>query len=273
MRRYLQYLTRTHNSIQSMKGYVSGARTLFELAGFEPPPWDYLYQLTVRGITRDKGHVVKRAQPVTPKLLIDVYPYVKTEDELQLVAWVGTLLGFYMFLCKMNLFPDTLDGFRPNTQLGRRNIYGLADMYVARVYHTKTIQNMERVLDIPILPNPDPRICPVHWLSRLLTRVPGGPLQPVLAYKGKQGKLVPLTYAQWTKMFREWLSMAGYEADLYSSHSLRRGGASWAAACKIPPCFEETRGLELPRLPQVHRYEPTGEIRCHVCVYHGYVRW
>ena len=141
VRRYLQYLTKTHNSIQSMKGYVAGAHTLFELVGFEPPPWDdYMYQLTVRGITRDKGHVVKRAQPVTPKLLVDIFPFVITAHELELVAWVVTLVGFYMFLCKMNLFPDTLDGFDINTQLGRRNLYKLDNMYVACVYHTKTIQ-------------------------------------------------------------------------------------------------------------------------------------
>ena len=70
--RYLQYLTRTHKSIQSMKNYVSGARALFELAGFGPPPWlDYMYQLTVRGISRDSDQVVKWAQPVSPVILAD----------------------------------------------------------------------------------------------------------------------------------------------------------------------------------------------------------
>ena len=223
VRRYLQYLTKSHGSIQSMKGYVSGARTLFELAGFEPPPWDdYLYQLMVRGITRDKGHVVKQAQPVTPKLLVDIYPYVEMRQTLDLVAWVGTLLGFYMFLRKMNLFPDTLDGFSPSIQLGRCNLYQIGDMFLVRVYHTKTIQYMERRLDIPILPNPDLRICPVYWLKHMLQQVPGCPKDPVPG-RLVGGKVVPLTYVQWTKVFRGWLAKAGYQDSLYSSHSLRRG--------------------------------------------------
>ena len=94
-RRYLQHLSRTHKSIQSMKNYVGGARSLFEIMGFQPPPWeDYLYQLTVQGITRQKNHVVKKALPITPQLLVDIYPYVNTQQVFELVVWTGTLLGF-----------------------------------------------------------------------------------------------------------------------------------------------------------------------------------
>ena len=77
-RRYLEHLTETHNSIDSMKNYAGGARILFEIIRFDPPsPTDYLYKLTARGISRDKDHVVKRAQPITPKLLVDVYTVVQ----------------------------------------------------------------------------------------------------------------------------------------------------------------------------------------------------
>ena len=152
---------------------------------------------------------------------------------MQLVAWTSTLLGFYMFLRKMNLFLDTLQGFNPEIQLGRRNVFKSGKGYIARVYHTKTIQNKEQVLDIPILPNPDLRICPVFWLELMLAAVPAGPMEPLFAVPAEKDELLPLMYGQWTWWFRHWLGKAGHNETVFSGHSLRWGGASWAAACKI----------------------------------------
>ena len=202
---------------------------------FRPPPWtDHLYRLTARGITRELGHVVRRAQPVTPRLLIDVSRFVDLRYDIQMVAWVATLVGYYTFLRKMNTLPTTLGGFDARTQVARQNLYKMGKkFYVIRVYHTKTIQNMEHTLDIPMLLNPDARICPIFWVEKMLKQVKAQPTESLFTVPS-QGGNSPLTYGQWTRIFREWLEKAEYDPALYSSYSMRRGGASWAAACKLP---------------------------------------
>ena len=234
-RRYLEHLRLTHKSVDSMKNYVGGARTLFEIMGFKPPSWaDHLYKLTARGITRELGHVVKRAQPVTPRLLIDVSKHVDLRHQIQLVAWNATLLGFYTFLRKMNTLPVTLNGFDARTQVARQNLYKMGKRcYIIRVYYTKTIQNMERTLDILVLPNPETRICPIFWLEKMLRQVQAKPTESLFSVLGENGN-TPLMYNQWTQIFQDWLEKAGYDPSLYSSYSMCRGGASWAAACKLP---------------------------------------
>ena len=239
-RRYLEYLTNTHKSMDSMKNYISGARTLYEIMGFTPPHWsDYLYRLTAQGITRDLGHVVQRAFPVTSTLLVDIYAHVDPRKVEELVAWNVTLLGFYTFMRKMNLMPDTLEGFDPDVQLARGSFREMEKEakgkgYIITVYHTKTIQFKQRLLQIPVCRNPDVRICPVFWYELMVKVIPAREDESVFTIPSQDGN-APITYGQWTHIFRQWLEAAGYNSMLYRSHSMRRGGASWGASCKLPP--------------------------------------
>ena len=233
-RRFTTHLQRTHKSVESVKQYVSGAKKLFLLFKMPPPDIsDYMYSLTLKGILREKGHIIKRASPVNPHLLASMFEFVDVNDITQMVTWVALLLGFYMFFRKSNLVPDTVGSFDYNKQLCRKNIYWWGDMYIVQVFWAKNVQFHEKELIIPLLCNPDKRICPVYWLTYMLDNIPGGPLDPALMVARKQG-WGPLTYGQLTYWLRKWVKMAGLQEAMFSSHSLRRGGASWAAECGLP---------------------------------------
>ena len=233
-RRFVSHLTKTHSSIDSIKNYVSGAKNLFMIMGFQPPHIaGYIYNLTVKGITRVKDHVVKRALPVTPELLADLFPHVDLTDTKQVVVWVALLVGFYSFFRKSNLVPDSAVKYDNKKQLGRANIYRWSFMYVLKVYWAKNVQFRERELTIPLVPNIDKRICPVFWMEYMLKLVPGTSSDPAFSIP-RGGQNCALSYNQLTTYFRKWLQLAGYPHKKYSSHSLRRGGASWAAHCGLP---------------------------------------
>ena len=62
IRRFIQYLSEFHQTVDSSKNYRGGVRALHQVFGITPPDiGDYLYQLTVNGIRRDKAHIVKQA--------------------------------------------------------------------------------------------------------------------------------------------------------------------------------------------------------------------
>ena len=256
IRRYLEHLTETHSSIDSMKNYISGVRTLLELMGYKPPPWtDYLYRLTVRGITREKGHVVKQAAPLTPFILVEISKLLNPKDVRQLVAWNVTLLGFYTFLRKMNLMPDTKTSFDARVQLSRGNFSEIPKNpgkgFRITVYSTKTMMFGSQTLDIPVLRNPDIRICPVFWYELMVNRVRANAEESAFTVPAETGN-EPLTYPQWTEIFRGWLTKLDLDACAYSSHSMRRGGATWAAACNLSSTAIKTLGGW--KSPAFHRY-------------------
>ena len=234
MRRYLLYLSETHQSVESMKNYISGVKNFFHLMGKEPPDTgDYLYKLTVTGLTRIKAHVVKRAEPVTPGLLLDLHAQVDFNSKKELVAWVATMVNFYTLFRKSNYLPDSSKKFNPGQHLKRSNLTKMGGMYFVQTRYAKNIQFQQEQLTIPLMVNPDRRICPVYWLDFMLWDTPALPSDPVYALSRKDG-IVAMSYPQYTGILRKWLQMAGYPAKKYSTHSLRRGGATWASRKGLP---------------------------------------
>ena len=197
MRRYLQYLSDFHKSVDSSRSYVTGVRSLHEIFGFPPPPGDHLYQLTVSGIRRDKGHVVRQAMGMTPEILAEMCPLVQLTDPVQFTAWVAILSGFYLLLRKSNLVPDSVPSFSADKQLTRSNFIRFKDCYVVRVYWSKTIQYFDRCLDILMLPNPDVQLCPVYWLDRYFSMFAANPFEPAFCWL-KAHTNQSLTYTQLT---------------------------------------------------------------------------
>ena len=232
--RYAAYLAQSFKSVEAIKNYISGAKKIYLLMGFIPPDiTDYIYRLTIKGVTRDLGHVVQRANPITPDMWVKMFDKVDFCDVKQLVVWVAILLGFYSFFRKSNLVPDTSKTFDPWKQLCCKNIYRWAYMYVLRVFWAKNIQFRKRELIIPLVPNPDKRICPVFWLSYMLIVVPASADDPALSVPAGDSNIA-LSYNQLTRWFKVWVQECGYNSKHFSSHSLCRGGASWAAHCGLP---------------------------------------
>ena len=51
--------------------------------------------------------------------------------------------------------------------------------------------------------------------------------------KGSPGKLTPVLYGWFMKKLKGVLLSCGQKPDRFGSHSLRRGGASWALRCGL----------------------------------------
>ena len=123
--------------------------------------------------------------------LVDIF------DGVQLAAWVAIITGFHTLFHKSNLVPDTAVSYDMNKQLARCNLFGMKDCYIARVFWAKTIQFHDKCLDIPLLVNPDWRLCPVFWLDLHLANVSALPGDPAFSI-WKEGGNVSLSYAQLT---------------------------------------------------------------------------
>ena len=92
---------------------------------------------------------------------------------------------------------------------------------------SKTIQHREKILRLPVLPASNKAVCPVFWTHYMVNKIKAGPRQPVLALRDK-GEVLSLSANQLIYRLRKWLLLIGENATLYSLHSLRRGGATFA---------------------------------------------
>ena len=91
----------------------------------------------------------------------------------------------------------------------------------------KTNQFGGRDTVIPIPGNQDPALDPVRHLHSLLSSSTSPSDYPAFSYGPSQF----ITYSKFTRRLKTLLSKAGYNPDLFSGHSFRRGGASFLHSC------------------------------------------
>ena len=85
---YGQFLNRSFRSTQSIKNYLSGVKTLHTLLDMEYPPSDqFQLKLLLKGISRIKQHVPKKAAPITPDILKEIYIYLNFDISFDIVLW------------------------------------------------------------------------------------------------------------------------------------------------------------------------------------------
>ena len=203
--RYGQYLTRTMTSPDSIGNYLSGVRTFHALLGMPiPDAQEKEMKMFNQGLKRTLDHEVKQAEPITPEILLRISHVVNYTDQIDMVSWVATLIGFTMFLRKSNLVPDTMDEFNPTMQFRR----------------------------LPVLPVNNKAICPVIWTHYMFNKIPASPQEPAFTIWSK-GQKTALSANQLIARIRKWLALIKLPDKDYSLHSLRRGGAMFAHQCNI----------------------------------------
>ena len=231
---YAQYLANKLKSPQTVRKYVNGVRVLQVLV--DQPIEAFRLQdmrLTFRGLARLRQHQPKRAQAITPEMLCRMHRFLDSSNALDLVVWAAILVAFFCMLRESNYVPESQKSFDKSKQLCREDIAVGPDCLLVHIKWSKTIQLAKRTLHIPILAIPNSPICPVHAFQQMVDRVPAGPDNPAFCVQTKQG-LRPLTYRVFQARLKQLVHKSGWVAAAFSSHPLRRGGASLAYKAKVP---------------------------------------
>ena len=144
-----QHLSSTFESPEAVGNYLSSISTCLALLGLEVPDvTDRQMKMFITGLKRIMPHAIKQAEPVILEVLLKLSKVVNYRDQVEMVAWIGLLLGFYMFLRKSNLVPDTMDTFDKDQQFCRSdiNLLGLDRAMMCEIRWSKTIQYKQKVL-------------------------------------------------------------------------------------------------------------------------------
>jgi integrase len=136
------------------------------------------------------------------------------------------IVAFYSLLRKSNY---AYSGGDLHHLLKRENLQIFNHSMELRVSWTKTLQNKSRVLRIPLVPIPGSVICPIKWLKLMLSLNSLPPESPLFIRKPG----TPISYSSFSNFLKQRAYMVGLDPKVISSHSLRRGGATFAAKCGV----------------------------------------
>jgi hypothetical protein len=239
--KYVATLSVTH-AYSSIKRYVSALGHLHKARGLVwNIPHDYHVYRVLQGVKRDKGGASFSKLHITPDILCKMAGVLNMGISEDLTFWAAALLAFYSFFRKSNVVPPSEDRFSSQKHLSMSDIKLIGEGAVVTVKWSKTIQFRERQLEIPIANSPlkilsFPDVWRVYAAS-----TPGSLFSPAFRFR-KGGNQVVATHHWFSQKLKVTLAAAGLEADKYSGHSFRSGGATFAFECGVPPLLIKMQG-------------------------------
>jgi hypothetical protein len=223
----------------TLRNYFHGLQAFHRKHNVPCTPLSALVQAreTLKGIKRVRGDMPRRVQALSPQDLRKVSNVVVARSGVtnrsvrdkfndRTVA-TAMKVGFFAMLRKSNLTgPKALS--RSDVTVTTRSD-GAKVMWVTMRY-SKVIQNGERVHRLPLTETGD-ELCPVSAFLAHVSECPAPGESNAFLWatgNGAAPSFVPLTHESMTRHMRGMLAEAGLFPNLYTGHSLRRGGATLA---------------------------------------------
>lgn len=230
---YAQFLSRSFQSVQSIKNYISGVKLLHLFLDLEYITESFQLNLLLKGISRLNPHMPRKALPITPDILMDFFRFLDLRKKGDSTFWCLFLFMFFLMARKSNMVPVSAGDFDSEKHLLRRDITLGEDLVVISLKWSKTNQFGDRLLKIPLLHIPDSCLCPVRAYRHMISLIPADATSPAFCLPGSGG-FGPILYPELLRVLRSLIKVSGRNPDLFSSHSFRRGGCSWAFKSKVP---------------------------------------
>ena len=223
---FAQYLSKKMKP-QSIKAVLSGIRTVATTAGYEVTPKQFpLVNITLKGLGKLKKSPPEQAHPMTVRLLLKIRENMDINDPFQATMWALFLSCFCMLLRKSNVTPDK----EWETEfMHREHIKRGPVGYIVTLYWTKTLQAGDRRLEYPLLEAPGCLLCPVNALDNMIKLNPAWQSSPAFCHPNKK----PIRYSTFNNYIKNMIKKVGLSPVGWSTHSFRRGGTSYLAACGI----------------------------------------
>jgi hypothetical protein len=236
---YLVFLARSIKAYQTVKNYLNAVR-LFHLC--RGVPFDLLDNFELKLVLRSlKGRlttVSKPKLPITVDILLQIHRHLDMEVSSHTVLWAAFLIGFFAFLRKSNIVPESTRLFDPEKHLTRQSIritdYGIQ----VTVKWSKTIQFHEREVILPLIAIPNSVLCPKRAYINMCQHIPAEPNAPAFSLPNRG----TLTHQSFVKLLRALLAKCNIDPTKYSGHSFRRGACTMAFEAGVSPELIRSHG-------------------------------
>ena len=227
---YAAYLARRLKP-QSVRQYLNVVRVIHLECGYKNPCENsWLLKSTLTGIERLLGQPASRKMPVTPDLLLRIKAVI-TNSIFDRMWWAAAMVMFFGTFRKSNLFPDSAERFNAEKQFTRADFVATEDGCIrVNVKWSKTNQFKKYSLTKKLFKIHHP-LCPVQAIRRAFHAVRIAASSPAFVTHPSG---ISMTGPAFNRHFKKLIGQCGQKPADYSSHSFRRGSATWALQCGVP---------------------------------------
>ena len=159
--------------------------------------------------------------------------------------WCPCIIGFLGYFRKFTLLPKSNTSCNEALLLNDVKISEDGNLLFVTVRHTKTIQFGQRILTIPFFKASQSMLCPIHAIVSMLVSIKHVQVyknQPLFSYIESNGKLCYINHSEFVKLLKQSVLTCGLNNKMYSGHSFRRGGCTYAFSLGVSPLLIKLRG-------------------------------
>jgi hypothetical protein len=217
-------------SYASIKKYLGIIRIVHEELGLVDPLVLHMYdvKLVLLAVKKLLGSDVHRRIPISPQLLLKMHGRLRPGSVEDAIVWAICLLGFYGLLRVSNLLAPSKDGFVHGKHLARDDFSPDVRGFVVKVAWAKNNQTKARIVLVAIPRLPGHPLCPVGAISRAFLLTPMASLRGPAFVRIVKAGYTPVLYDWFRGRLQSMIAACGVDSQWYGTHSLRRGGTSWA---------------------------------------------
>lgn len=220
---------------------LSSGEIFHVIFGLQAPSLSHPYlRLVMSGIENSPAGLVEPKEPFCASDLPKLLKVVCLDVDVHLLTWIATVLMFNSLLriSHIVLSPHTL--LQEDVKIQEWGV-------LLRIRSAKTLKHGSKPVMLPLVKRINSNVCPVKWLMYLLMVHPKKSTDPLFSTK----KLPKFTYPMFNRVFKILCSNAGISGN-YSSHSLRRGGATLLANAGV--CRDDIKIKGMWSSDAVNRY-------------------
>ena len=219
---YMTFLAR-RLCYSSIRQYLSGLNNHLRELGCEAIDYkDHKVKSCMTGIRRSLGDAPRQAPPLLPKHLLSVFAVMR-DSPGHVCVRAAMLVSFRALLRKAHVTES-------DCTLERRDFRFYRWGMMLTIRRSKTIQFRERVHRVPVAYVEETRLCAVTWVREHFRQAPAPGSSGAFRMPRGRGSTV-LTYAYYMAAIKCLTERAVMEPGQFSTHSLRRGGATFLRMC------------------------------------------
>ena len=177
---------------------------------------------------------MRQAAPLSSHLLSKIQWQLDLKKPVDAVMWALVLFAFFTPLAwNSNVVVTGTKAFDSSKQLCRSDVLVCEKGLLVQFRWSKTMQFGGRVLLVPVLAIPNSPLCPLEAYVNMIRLVPARDNDPAFGVT-VDNRFLPITYNMLQRFIKTSVAKLGLDPGLFSSHSLRRAGTSWAFKAQVP---------------------------------------
>ena len=131
--RFGRFVANAITSYDTVAGYLSSIKRLHELGSFPFPEKLHLLKLEMMAIKKELAHLVKKAPPITPQILLEISEHVNWQNQEEMVSYAALVIGFTLFLRKSNMVPESVNTFNKKEQITVEDVWCCKNLVMVEI--------------------------------------------------------------------------------------------------------------------------------------------